>query len=90
MTRLEIPKVITPVTVPVTGTVVGSSAFVTSIRLNGAQELRVLPGATTFTFARGLPEGEQFRVTKVSGPGTITTPEGFAGNPQTGNPVLNL
>jgi hypothetical protein len=90
MTRLEIPKVITPVSVPVTGTVSGSSAFVTVLRLNGAQDLKILPGATTFTFPRGLPDGEQFHVAKFSGPGTVTNPDGFAGNPQIGAPVLNL
>lgn len=75
---------------PVTGTVSGSSDRVTVLRLNGSQDLKVLPGATSFSFPIGIPAGQTYTVSKLSGPGTVLSPSGIAANPQITTPILSL
>ncbi len=75
---------------PVTGAVTGSSSFVTVLRLNGAQDIKVLPGATTFVFPIGLPIGTPFTVVKLSGPGTVINATGITASPQVITPTLSL
>lgn len=75
---------------PVTGAVTGSSDRVTVLRLNGAQDINVIPGATTFTFPIGLPAGMAFTVVKLSGPGTVLNATGITADPQATTPTLSL
>ncbi len=75
---------------PVTGTVTGSSDRVTVLRLNGSQDLKILPGQTSFSFPTGIPAGQTYTVSKLSGPGTVISPSGIAANPQLTTPVLSL
>ncbi len=75
---------------PVTGIITGSSAFVTVLRLNGAQDIKVIPGSTTFVFPVGLPIGTPFTVVKLSGPGTVINATGITASPQVIIPTLSL
>jgi hypothetical protein len=90
LARLEIPKVIEQESAPVTGVVTGSSALVTTLRLNGGSEIKVLPGQTTFAFPSVLAVGDTFNIVKKSGPGTVVNGTGIVGNPQLTTPTLSL
>lgn len=90
LTQLAPFRQISPRNVSVSGTVSGSTNKVTVLRINGAQDLKVLPGDTSFDFTYGIPLGQTYTITKLSGPGTVVNPTGVAGDSASPVPVLSL